>query len=169
MQLVYRVVMQWCVTLLLYNMALYSKSLNPTLRISRCSSAGNAFLDCNPEVGDSSPLCTTIFLPTMFACWQLYVFTGEDPQSKWLKRDESNRVQDVSENMQQLLISSKIGCKPGRIKVIYQIQAYNLTILLIIKKSWNRYKIGPLWRHKLNPNNSDTFPFLWYWILQYNT
>ena len=43
------------------------------------------------------------------------------------------QVQGVSENMQQLLISTKIGCKPGRIKVIYQIQAYNHTILLIIK------------------------------------
>ena len=42
-------------------------------------------------------------------------------------------VQGVSENMQQLLISTKIGCKPGRLKVIYQIQAYNHTILLIIK------------------------------------
>ena len=42
-------------------------------------------------------------------------------------------IQGVSENMQQLIISTKIGCKPGRIKVIYQIQAYNHTILLIIK------------------------------------
>ena len=33
-------------------------------------------------------------------------------------------IQGVSENMQQLLISTKIGCKPGRKKVIYQIQAY---------------------------------------------
>ena len=42
-------------------------------------------------------------------------------------------IQGVSENMQQLLISTKIGCKPGRITVIYQIQAYNHTILFIIK------------------------------------
>ena len=44
-------------------------------------------------------------------------------------------VQGVSENMQQLLTSSKFGCKPGGIKVIYQIQTYNHIILLIIKKS----------------------------------
>ena len=42
-------------------------------------------------------------------------------------------VQGVSENMQQLLISTKFGCEPGRIKVIYQIQAYNHIILLIRK------------------------------------
>ena len=42
-------------------------------------------------------------------------------------------VQGVSENMQQLFTSTKIGCKPGRIKVMHQIQAYNHTILLIIK------------------------------------
>ena len=42
-------------------------------------------------------------------------------------------IQGVSENMQQLLISTKIGCKPGQIKIIHQIQAYNHTILLIIK------------------------------------
>ena len=44
-----------------------------------------------------------------------------------------SHIQGVSENMQQLLISTKMGSKPGRIKVIYQIQPYNHTILLIIK------------------------------------
>ena len=42
MQLVYRVVMQWDITLQLY-IALFSTSLNPTLHISRRSSVGNAF------------------------------------------------------------------------------------------------------------------------------
>ena len=51
----------------------------------------------------------------------------------WLYTTFHTWVQGVSENMQQLLISTKIGCKPGRVKVIYQIQAYNHTILLIIK------------------------------------
>ena len=41
MQLVYRVVLQWGVTVLLY-IALYSKTLNPTLHISRRSSIGSA-------------------------------------------------------------------------------------------------------------------------------
>ena len=41
MQLVYRAVLQWGVTLYLY-IALYSKSLNPTPHISRRSSVGSA-------------------------------------------------------------------------------------------------------------------------------
>ena len=49
-------------------------------------------------------------------------------------------VQGVSENMQQLLTSTKIWCKPWRIKVIYQIQAYYHTILLIIKNPENDTK-----------------------------
>ena len=42
-------------------------------------------------------------------------------------------IQGVSENMQQLLTSTKIRFKPGRIIVIYSIKAYTRTILLIIK------------------------------------
>ena len=49
-------------------------------------------------------------------------------------------VQGVSENMQKIFTSTKIGCKPRRIKVIYQIQAYNHKILLIIKNPENNTK-----------------------------
>ena len=42
MQLVYRMVMQWGVTLLLlaYHIALYSKSVNPTLHINDIAQLG---------------------------------------------------------------------------------------------------------------------------------
>ena len=46
-------------------------------------------------------------------------------------------VQGVSENMQQLFTSTKIGCKRRGIKVIYQIQAYKHTSLLITKNPEN--------------------------------
>ena len=50
------------ITLKLY-ITMYSKRLNPTLHISLAQSGA-----------------------------RIYVFTGEDQQSEWLKRDESNRV-----------------------------------------------------------------------------
>ena len=49
-------------------------------------------------------------------------------------------IQGVSENMQQLFTSTKIGCKPGQIKFIYQTQAYIQTMLLIIKNPENDTK-----------------------------
>ena len=49
-------------------------------------------------------------------------------------------IQGVSENMQQLLTSTKSMFKLGRIIVIYQVKAYNHTILLIIKITENDTK-----------------------------
>ena len=48
-------------------------------------------LDCNPEVAGSNPLYATIFSSSNVRLLA-YVFTGEDPQWEWMKRDESNRV-----------------------------------------------------------------------------
>ena len=56
------------------------KILNPPQRICRRSQLGTR-LDCNQKVAVSSPLCATIFLPTMFASWHTS-FTGEDLQSQ---------------------------------------------------------------------------------------
>ena len=36
--------------------------------------------NCNPKIAGSSPLCATIVLPSIFACFT-YVFTSEDPKS----------------------------------------------------------------------------------------
>ena len=45
----------------------------------------------------------------------------------------SKYIQGVSENMQQLITSTKILFLSGQIKVIYQIKAYTHIFLLIIK------------------------------------
>ena len=67
-----------CVTVISTKVVKYSNFYLPNLRII--------------QFAGSRQLCATMFLPTMFACWHTYVFSGEDKESELLKRDESNRV-----------------------------------------------------------------------------
>ena len=64
------------------------------------------------------------------------IFTIDNPEFEKCILD----IQGVSENMQQILISTKIRFKSGWIKVIHQIVAYNHTILLNIKSPENDTK-----------------------------
>ena len=74
-------------TLLLY-IALFSKSLNPTQYISPPGSVGSALglkskgRSFDPAVNHTSNNVRLL----------AHVFTDEDPQTEWLKRDGSNRV-----------------------------------------------------------------------------
>ena len=52
----------------------------------------------------------------------------------------TRHIQGVSENMQQLLTSTKIRFKQGRVKIIYQMKAYIHAILSIIKNPENDTK-----------------------------
>ena len=68
------------------NIHLYSKSLNPTPP----SSFGNVFdLECKGRWFE--PAVNQYFSSNNIRLLA-HVFTGEDPQSEWLKREEWNRV-----------------------------------------------------------------------------
>ena len=73
------------------NISLCSKSLNPSLHISRCSSVGNAFWTVIPRLQVLAH-CAPLFFFQQCLLVGIYVFTCENLQLEWLKRDESNRV-----------------------------------------------------------------------------
>ena len=61
---------------------MYSKTLNPTLHISRRSQLGTR-LDCNPKVAGPRQLCTNIFFSTIFACWHTFSQVKIHNQNEW--------------------------------------------------------------------------------------
>ena len=89
-------------------LTLYSKSLNPTLLISRCSSVWERVRTVILRLQVWAH-CAPLFFFQQCSLVGIHVFTGEDPQSEWLKSDESNRVYWFQTRL-RLTLSLFVGC-----------------------------------------------------------
>ena len=73
------------------NIALYSKSLNPTIHISPPNSIGSV-LGLTSKGHSFDPAVNHYFFFQQYSLVGISVFTGEDQQSEWLKGDKWNKV-----------------------------------------------------------------------------